>query len=126
MRLNRSALLLIIFFLVLSNRVIGQCFPVDGNIDIYDLENQPDNVLTLTGSTDGAANTFAIPDCELSGLQFLSSDIIYEMVIEVGDTFNLFFDLETKSGSLNLISLNGVSVIINKYLLSWSTKLNIE
>ena len=93
MRLNRSALLLIIFFLVLSNRVIGQCFPVDGNIDIYDLENQPNNVLTLTGSTDGAANTFAIPTGELSGLQFPSSDIIYEMVIEVGDTFNLFFDL---------------------------------
>ena len=47
MRLNRSALLLIIFFLVLSNRVIGQCFPVDGNIDIYDLENQPNNVSHL-------------------------------------------------------------------------------
>ena len=93
MRLNRSALLLIIFFLVLFNRVIGQCFPVDGNIDIYDLENQPNNVLTLTGSTDGAANTFAIPSGELSGLQFPSSDIIYEMVIEIGDTFNLFFDL---------------------------------
>ena len=57
---------------------------MDGNIDIYDLENQPNNVLTLTGSTDGAANTFAYPR-ELSGLQFPSSDIIYEMVIEVGE-----------------------------------------
>ena len=93
MRFNRSLILVIVLSLLFFNRVIAQCLPVDGNIDIYDLENQPNNVFTLTGSTDGAANTFAIPSGELSGLQFPSSDIIYEMVIEVGDTFNLFFDL---------------------------------
>ena len=91
MRPNNIVLYLIILFI--SSRLVAQCDPIAGNIDIYDLENQPNNVLTLTGTTDDEANSFAMPSGTYGGLTFPALDIIYEMVIEEGDTFNLFFDL---------------------------------
>ena len=93
MRANRIIPLLITIFFFVSSRITAQCFPINGNIDIYDLENQPNNVLTLTGSTNGEVNTFAIPSGTLDGLQFPAPDIIYEMVVEPEDTFNIFIDL---------------------------------
>ena len=93
MRANKIIPLLITISFFAFSRLTAQCFPVNDNIDIYDLDSQPNNVLTLTGSTDGAENTFAIPAGTLDGLQFPAPDIIYEMVIEVGDTFNIFIDL---------------------------------
>jgi len=93
MQANRIIPLLITIFFFAFSRVTAQCFPINGNIDIYDLDSQPNSVLTLTGSTEGAVNTFAIPEGTVDGLQFPAPDIIYEMVIEVGDTFNIFIDL---------------------------------
>jgi len=93
MRANKIIPLLITISFFAFSRLTAQCFPVNDNIDIYDLDSQPNNVLTLTGSTDGAENTFAIPGGTLDGLQFPAPDIIYEMVVEPGDTFNIFIDL---------------------------------
>ena len=93
MRPNRIIPLLITIFFFVFSRLTAQCFPIDGNIDINYLENQPDSVLTITGSTDGAENTFAIPGGTLEGLQFPAPDIIYEMVVDPGDNFNIFIDL---------------------------------
>ena len=59
MRANRIIPLLITFFFFVSRRITAQCFPINGNIDIYDLEKQPNKVLTLTGYTNGEVKTFA-------------------------------------------------------------------
>ena len=80
MRANRIIPLLITIFFFAFSRLTAQCFPVDDNIDIYDLDSQPNNVLTLTGSTDGAENTFAIPGGTLDGLQFPAPDMILSLI----------------------------------------------
>ena len=95
MRRNKKGSKVLIILLFISPLVFGQECSVDDNIDIYNLENEPNNFITISGSTVGAANTFEIPNPPdtLGWINYSKPDVIYEMVIDPGDTFNLFFDL---------------------------------
>ena len=121
MQANRIIPLLITIFFFAFSRITAQCFPINGNIDIYDLENQPNNVLTLTGSTNGEVNTFAIPSGTLDGLQFPAPDIIFEMVVEPEDTVNIFNDLcpvkNFDASIFNLFNINKTVGTISVYVI---------